>query len=170
MLDRFERFSFSIFEITRHWHKITSEEMEKFGLKGPHCVYLLTMRQHPDGITAAQLGELCGRDKADVSRMVSIMEKKGLLTRECVAKTQYRGLLKLTKDGNAAAQYVCQRVMVAVELASKGLDDTHRKALYNALELIAGNLRAISAEGLPDSATAESIEETVSEQKGYQDL
>lgn len=152
MLDRFERFSLSIFEITRHWHKITSDEMEKYGLKGTHCVYLLAMHQHPEGITATQLGELCGRDKADVSRMVSIMEQKGLVTREGVAKNLYRGLLKLTGEGNAAAEYVCRRVMVAVELASKGLDDTRRNIFYDALELISGNLRRISAVGLPDSA------------------
>ena len=151
MLDRFERFSFSIFEITRHWHKITSEEMEKFGLKGTHCVYLLAMHQHPEGITATQLGEICGRDKADVSRMVSIMEQKGLVTREAVSKNLYRGLLKLTKDGTEAADYVCQRVQVAVELASKGLDEAHRKQFYDALDLIAGNLRQISEDGLPEN-------------------
>lgn len=151
MLDRFERFSLSIFEITRYWHKITSDEMEKYGLKGPHSIYLLAMHQHPEGVTASQLGELCGRDKADVSRMVSIMEDKGLVTRECVAKNLYRGLLKLTEDGTAAAEYVCQRVMVAVELASKGLDEMRRKTFYEALDLISGNLRRISTDGLPES-------------------
>jgi len=152
MLDRFERFSLSIFEITRHWHKITSDEMEKYGLKGPHCVYLLAMHQHPEGVTATQLGELCGRDKADVSRMVSIMEQKGLVTREGMAKSMYRNILKLTEEGAAAAEFVCQRIMVAVELASKGLDDMRRTVFYEALELIAGNLRKISTEGLPDNS------------------
>lgn len=155
MLDRFERFSLSIFEITRHWHKITSDEMEKYGLKGTHCVYLLAMHQHPEGVTATQLGELCGRDKADVSRMISIMEQKGLVIRENVGRNLYRGLLKLTEDGTAAAEFVCQRVQVAVDLASKGLDDMRRKILYDALELIAGNLRRISADGLPENMKAE---------------
>lgn len=157
MLDRFERFSLSIFEITRYWHKITSDEMEKYGLKGPHSIYLLAMHQHPDGVTATQLGELCGRDKADVSRMVSIMEDKGLVTRECVTKNLYRGLLKLTEDGTAAAEYVCRRVMVAVELASKGLDEMRRKTFYETLELISGNLRRISADGLPETPMPEEI-------------
>ena len=157
MLERFERFSFSIFEITRHWHKITTEEMEKFGLKGTHCVYLLAMHQHPEGITATQLGEICGRDKADVSRMVSIMEQKGLVTREAVSKNLYRGLLKLTEAGREAADNVCLRVRVAVELASKGLDEGRRKQFYDALDLIAGNLRRLSEEGLPEHAGAAAV-------------
>lgn len=155
MLDRFERFSLSIFEITRHWHKITSEEMEKFGLKGTHSIYLLAMRQHPEGVTATQLGELCGRDKADVSRMVSIMEEKGLVIRENVTQNLYRGLLKLTEEGAAAAEFVCRRVMVAVDLAGKGLDEMRRTSFYEALELISGNLRRISSDGLPETSLAE---------------
>ena len=33
MVDRFERFSFAISEISRCWHKIAAEEMEAYGLK-----------------------------------------------------------------------------------------------------------------------------------------
>ena len=55
MVDRFERFSFAVFEISRYWHKITANEMEKYGLKGPHSVYLTAMYRYPDGITAPQL-------------------------------------------------------------------------------------------------------------------
>lgn len=149
MIDRFERFSMAIFEISRHWHKIAADEMEKYGLKGPHCIYLLTMRQHPEGITASALGELCGRDKADVSRMMSIMEKKGLVSKHGLQQNLCRSLLKLTEEGIAAAEQVCQRVCLAVEATGKGLDETRRAFLYEALELISGNLRRISQDGLP---------------------
>lgn len=151
MIDRFERFSMAIFEISRHWHKIAADEMEKYGLKGPHCIYLLTMQQHPEGITASTLGELCGRDKADVSRMMSIMEKKGLVSKEGLHRNLYRGLLTLTEEGAAAAEQVCQRVCVAVEAAGQGLDDVRRTFFYEALELISGNLRRISQDGLPQN-------------------
>ena len=80
MVDRFERFSFAISEISRCWHKLAAEEMEKYGLRGPHCLYLLAMYHHPGGVTAPQLGELCGRDKADVSRMMAMMREKGSIT------------------------------------------------------------------------------------------
>lgn len=153
MIDRFERFSMAIFEISRHWHKIASDEMEKYGLKGTHCIYLMTMHQHPEGITASALGELCGRDKADVSRMMSIMEKKGLVSKESPSQSLYRNLLQLTEDGIAAAEQVYQRVCTAVELTGKGLDDARRTIFYEALDLISGNLRHISQEGLPQTNT-----------------
>lgn len=153
MIDRFERFSMAIFEISRYWHKIAADEMEKYGLKGPHCIYLMTMRQYPGGITASALGEVCGRDKADVSRMVSIMEKKGLICKEGTHQNMYRGLLKLTPAGKEAAEQVCQRVTLAVDAAGNGMDERQRKTFYDSLELISGNLRRISQDGLPQNSS-----------------
>ena len=149
MVDRFERFSFAISEISRYWHKLAADEMGKYGLKGSHSVYLLTMYRYPDGITAPQLCELCGKDKADVSRMMSIMEKKELVTKEGIYQNLYRGIFKLTEKGKAAAEYVRRRASLAVEIAGKDLTDEKRDIFYEALESIAYNLRNLSKEGLP---------------------
>lgn len=149
MVERFERFSFAIFEITRYWHKLAAEEMAKYGLKGPHATYLTTLYRFENGITAPQLSELCGKDKADVSRMMSIMEKKGLVVKESVGKNLYRGLLKLTEEGKNAAKHVRERVALAVDLAGKGLSEKERENFYYALNLISDNLRTLCEEGLP---------------------
>lgn len=149
MIDRFEKFSFAIFEITRYWHKLASDEMAKYDLKGPHATYLTTLYRFEDGITAPQLSELCGKDKADVSRMVSIMEKKGLVIKESVGKNMYRGLLKLTDEGKKAAQQVRGRAALAVEMAGNGLSDEDRDVFYKSLDLITNNLRTLSEDGLP---------------------
>jgi MarR family transcriptional regulator for hemolysin len=149
MVDRFERFSFAVFEISRYWHKIAADEMAKYGLKGSHATYLAVMYNYDDGITATKLGELCSRDKADVSRMMSIMEKKGLVKREGINKSLYRALIKLTGEGKAAAEQVRERARLAVEMAGKGISDEHRTILYDTLERIVANLQIIIKEGLP---------------------
>lgn len=149
MVDRFERFSLAISEISRYWHKLASEEMEKYGLKGPHAVYLTTLYRFPDGVTAPQLCELCGKDKSDVSRMMSIMEKKGLVKKHSVNQNLYRGILKLTDEGKTAAELVCTRARLAVQLAGEGLSDEKRQIFYETLELICNNLKELSREGLP---------------------
>lgn len=146
MVDRFERFSFAISEISRCWHKIAADEMEKYGLKGSHAIYLTTLYRYPQGVTAAKLSELSGKDKADVSRMTAIMEKNGLIVKE---GSSYRALLKLTATGREAAEHVRGRASVAVENASRGLSEEHRAIFYQALELIVSNLQNICEEGLP---------------------
>jgi DNA-binding MarR family transcriptional regulator len=150
MIDRFERFSFAIFEISKCWHKLAAEEMTKYGLKGPHATYLTTLYRYEEGVTAPQLCELCGKDKSDVSRMVSILEDKGLVTKEVVNQSLYRGLFKLTEEGKNAAEHVCERASLAVEMAGKDLNLEERQAFYAALESIATNLREICKEGLPE--------------------
>lgn len=149
MIDRFERFSLVIADISRQWHKISTAEMKKYGLRGTHSVYLAVIDRFPEGVTAGQICEMCGKDKADVSRMMAIMEKKGLVTKEGVHQNLYRGVFKLTGAGKAAADYVNRRASLAVSLAGGHLTEDMRAILYQSLESIAENLREISENGLP---------------------
>ena len=96
MIDRFEKFSFSINEIFRYWHRLAADELKIYGLKGPHATYLTTLYRYEEGITAPELCELCAKDKSDVSRMISIMEQKGLVKRDGGLKSAYRAKIKLT--------------------------------------------------------------------------
>lgn len=149
MLNRFARFSLAISEIDRCWHKLAAEEMSKYDLNSPHAVYLNTLYQYEGGITAARLGELCCKNKADVSRMVAILEKKGLVHKESASGNLYRAKLLLTEEGKRAAEHVRQRAAVAVELAGAGLSNEVREIFYTALEQITANLQTLSKEGLP---------------------
>ncbi|MBQ9843677.1 MAG: MarR family transcriptional regulator [Oscillospiraceae bacterium] len=149
MIDRFARFSLAISEIDRCWHKLAAEEMAKHDLNIAHAFYLTTLIQYPQGITAAKLSELCCKNKADVSRMISILEKKGLVRRETVAGKLYRAKLLLTEAGRQAAAHVQGRAALAVELAGSGMTDTDRETFYRCLEQITARLQVLSKEGLP---------------------
>ena len=148
MVDRFERFTYAIIEINRYWHKIAADEMSKYGLKGPFAHYLITLYRYPDGVTSVQLGELCDKNKADVSRALAILEEKGLAVRETQNNSYYRAKIKLTAKGRAAAEQVQQIAERAVGIGGKGLTDEHRQIFYEALERITANLRQITLNGL----------------------
>ena len=149
MLDRFERFSLAISEINRYWHKLAAEELAPYGLKSAHATYLTAMARHPEGITVPELCEECGKDKSDASRMIGILEEKGLVTKEATGGSRYRGLLKLTPEGQRAADHVCRRAARAVESAGSGLSPQERETFYHALDSITANLRRLSREGIP---------------------
>lgn len=149
MIDRFARFSLAISEIDRCWHKLAAEEMAKHDLNIAHAFYLTTLIQYPQGITAAKLSELCCKNKADVSRMISILEKKGLVRRETIAGKLYRAKLLLTEAGRQAATHVQGRAALAVELAGSDMTDTDRETFYRCLEQITARLQVLSKEGLP---------------------
>lgn len=150
MLDRFERFSYAISEISRCWRKLASEELAKYGLKSPHATYLTTMYKYPDGITVPLLCEVSGKDKSDASRMIAILEEKALVKKLTVGGTLYRGVLVLTEKGKRAAEQVCARASKAVEVAGKDLDDETRETFYKALDSITANLTEMSKDGIPE--------------------
>ena len=150
MIDRFERFSLAISEISRYWHKLAAEELTKYGLKGPHATYLTVMYKYPEGITVPQLCMVCGKDKSDASRMISILEEKGLVKKQVVGGSLYRGKLQLTEEGKLAAEHVSQRASRAVEMAGKDLTDEARTTFYKALDSITANLRDLCQEGIPE--------------------
>lgn len=143
-MNRFEKFSSLIFEITRQWHRISTEEMLKYDLKGSYALYLSKISNHPEGVTAARLSEECSRDKADVSRAVSAMINKGLIYRDAKAKNTYRAPLKLTELGLSVAKHVENRSTHAVDNASYGISDEDRATFYAVLEKITDNLKNIN--------------------------
>ena len=148
MLDRFGRFSLSIFEISKYWHKLASDALGEYGLKSAHAMYLTTIYKHPEGITIPQLCEECGKDKSDASRMISILEKKGYVKKQEVNGSRYRGIQVLTEEGSAIARKVTALASSMVEAASKDLTDEARDSLYKSLDSILENLRNISQKGL----------------------
>ncbi len=151
MYQRFERFSVSIAEISRHWHKLTGDEMEKHGLKSSHSLYLLTLARFEDGLTAPQICDLCGKDKSDVSRMMKILEEKGIVTKIGGFQNRYGGMFRLTQQGLEIAEHIRSRASIAVDIAGSELTDEQRDIFYMALETITAKLRELSKEGVPEA-------------------
>lgn len=149
MLERFEQFTSAISALYRDVQKIERDEMEKQGLRGAFAQYLLAISRHPEGLTAAALCEICDKDKAAVSRIITEMEAKGLLEKENDGTSQYRAKLRLTKAGHDAANFVRERASIAVELAGSGLSEEERKIFYSTLERICANLQQICSHGIP---------------------
>ena len=148
MNNRFERFTFVISEIYRHLHRITSDEMQKYGLRGPYAAYLIALYQYDEGITATRLAEICNRNKADVSRAMATLEEKGLIFREGVGQNLYRAKLRLTEEGKQSAGQLHEIAAVAMDVGGQGLSDEKRAVFYEALELVATNMQGISRNGL----------------------
>ncbi len=148
MYNRFTRFSYAIADISRNWHKLAGEEMEKHGLKSAHSMYLLALADSEEGLTAPQLCEVCGKDKADVSRMTRILEDRGIITKDRIFQSRYGGVFRLTEEGRSIAQQIRVRAAKAVELAGADLTEEHREIFYTALESIAANLQRMTREGM----------------------
>lgn len=146
MIERFERFTLSIFNINRYWNKIATEEMKKYGLRGAYALYLVILSGYGGSITAAGLAELCQRDKADVSRALSAFQQKGLL--EPYEGTKYRATPVLSEKGKELASQISGKANIALEQAGQGLSEEMRAHMYESLDIIAANMKEICESGL----------------------
>ena len=155
MLERFEKFTNTVYEIQRCWNRIAAEEMEFYGLKGAYAVYLIAMYRRPEGVTATQLGQLCSRDKADVSRAVAVLEAQGILKKESGSGNLYRARLVLTEYGLAITESVVSKAEAAERIAGEGISAEQREVLYSALKTVSENLRELCRTGIPNPAPEE---------------
>ena len=149
MLGRFQQFSYVITCIHGYIQKLERDEMVCYGYKGAFAQYLAVLYGRPDGLTAAQLCQICDKDKAAVSRIVSEMEARGLIARECGAGRLYNARITLTESGKQAAAYVCGKAMTAVAMVGGDLSDQDREVFYSTLGKIAEKLKGLSETGIP---------------------
>lgn len=150
MISRYEFITSCVSCMYHAIQKIERTEMAKFGLKGPHAHCLLVIGKHHEGLTAAQLCDLCEKDKAAISRILAELEQEGMVNREFRNGTRYRANLTLTEKGKAAAKAVNEKARLAVERASGEMDEGQREFFYRMLSVISENLHAICKDGLAE--------------------
>lgn len=138
MLQRFEDFVTGITVCYKYIQRIKSAEMTEFGLKGTHVMCLFFLHRHPEGLTAAQLCQLCAEDKAAISRSLAVLQDKGFIS---AGEKKYRALLHLTDKGEEVAGQLDSLIEQWVDCGGEGLTEEDRTVFYNALAHIAGNLR-----------------------------
>lgn len=138
MVNRFQSFVGGITACYRYIQRIKSMEMTELGLKGTHVMCLFFLHHNPDGLTAAQLCQLCAEDKAAISRTVKILKENGYISS---GEKKYRAVLKLTEAGSEKAQRLGELIEHWVGLGGDGISDSDRDTFYRVLDVIAENLR-----------------------------
>ena len=141
MLNRFGAFVGGITACYKYIQRIKSMEMTELGLKGTHAMCLFHLHRHEEGLTAAQLCQLCGEDKAAISRTLSELEGKGYLHTQTTAGRKYRASLQLTGAGELVANHIDALIEGWVSVGGDGLGEAEREEFYRILEHIAGNLK-----------------------------
>ena len=142
MQERFKTFTVLISNISRCIRKIKTEEMAEFNLKSPHvsCLYYL---YRCGELTSKELCDICGEDKAAMSRSVEYLEANGYIYCESDAKKRYKNPLKLTEKGVNVGKTIAEKIDMMLDKASDGLSEEKRKIMYGSLWLINQNLEKI---------------------------
>ena len=141
MKQRFETFVTAIAQINRSLQKLKASNMADFGLKGTHVMCLYQLQQHEEGLTSAQLVQLCDEDKAAISRCISELLEQGLVQNPEHSEKRYRKPITLTDAGRKITDAMDQKIIDAVITAAQGYTQEERATFYHVLLQVADNLQ-----------------------------
>lgn len=141
MLERYETFTVLIAKLSKCIRKIKSEEMSEYNLKNSHvsCLYYLYKME---ALTATKLCEICGEDKASISRAIDFLEENGYINCSSTAKKRYNSVLILTEKGQQIASKIAEKIDKILEKVIIGLNNDDRVIMYKSLNLISNNLES----------------------------
>lgn len=149
LIERFEAFTTSVTKIYKCIQKIKLAEAERMGLKASHIMYMYYLGKKPEGLTATELCKLCIEDKAAVSRIIVELTEKGLVKRSDIdCGRKYRTRVILTPEGSEINKKLNEAIAIAVNKASKTLDEAERENFYRVLFGITNNLETVCDEYL----------------------
>ena len=146
MYERFEKFLIASNQISKSIQKIKTREMKEFGLKGAHVMVLFQLKIHQGKATQSELVEWCKEDKAAISRALGELESRKLIGYETATTVnkKYKLRILLTEKGEEVAERMGEKIMDAVEKASRGYTEKEREMFYSVLFQVAENLQAAS--------------------------
>lgn len=146
MIDRFEKLTLGIAQIYKSIQRIKKCQMSGIGLKGTHVMCIYYLSNHPEGLTASDLCEICKEDKAGISRILSELRQKGFICYESANDKKYRAKAVLTSEGRKTATLVNDMIIRATKEGGNGITEEEREIFYRVLFLISENLNRLCTE------------------------
>ena len=145
MKDRFEEFTVLVSNLNRCIYRLKTEEMAKYNLKSSHvsCLYYIFKN---GSLTAKELCDLCGEDKANISRTLKYLEDNGYLVIDTKTDKKYQRPIELTYNGYKVGKFINEKVNKILQYASEGLTEEKRNNMYEGLNLINDRLNMLCDE------------------------
>lgn len=145
MEERFQAFTVLVSNLNRCIYKIKTEEMAEYNLKSSHvsCIYYI---YRYGSLTPKELCDLCGEDKANISRALKYLEENQYLIINNDSNKKYQRPIVLTENGVKIGKHLSEKINEILLIASEGLSEEKRNIMYEGLSLINNRLNKICDE------------------------
>ncbi len=143
MKDRFETFTVLINKINRNITKIKNQEMTEYNLRSVHISVLYYLYSE-NSLTARELCDRCGEDKATISRAVDYLESGGYIEKNGDTEKKYKRPLFLTEKGINVGEKISTKIKDVLFEISEEMQEGERAEFYRSLTNISNRLEQIS--------------------------
>ena len=142
MTDRIEQVIFYTIDRTYRKKQTMAQRMfTEFGLDiSPEQWVILKIVTQYDGISQVDLAQKAAKDTASITRILDILEKKGLLGRVQDANDRRKYLVTATKNGNDFIAEHLDKIISIRKQALKGISKAELDSLRTVLEKMQKNM------------------------------
>ena len=150
MEERFDLFIYLISGIYKSIQRIRTEKATEAGIKTVNTIWLLQMRNEPEGITANELAQKCLVDKSLISHELVHMEREGLVRCDMVLEdAKYTRKIYLTKKGRKIAEKFSEVAKKCQNILNTGVPNDELTVFYRVLRLFYDRLEGAVNDYLP---------------------
>lgn len=143
---RFEQFVGLTNRAAKAIQRIKSVKMKKYALSGAHTTCLCRLVEAgEDGLTQTRLIQLEGMDRAQISRVLGDLQRRGYVV-PAQQEGRYKKRYLLTPAGWAAADEIQSIILSINRFVSEQIPQTDIDIFYRTLTAIADNLDRAAAE------------------------
>lgn len=131
--ERFTPFVLLIERISKNIKRISDKEMEPYGLRSSHVMCMLQLAKTENGLSSSALAEVCGVDKAFISRVTNELLEKGYIVKENDEKRKYKTNFVLTESGKEINKKMTDIVSRYVSLVNQNVSRGEIQSFYRVL-------------------------------------
>lgn len=146
---RFEQFRNLISGIHRDIEKLKTKWTAPLGMKSVHIFWVYLLKDHPEGLCAAELARLSQSNRSLVSREIGELITLGYVYTEKTGRS-YGQKLKLTAAGQEAADRIAEASLTIQNQVNAGIPEADLITLYRTLEILQENFHRLAQQELED--------------------
>ena len=120
--------------------KLKNKKMEDFGLSASHTLCICLLHEHPDGVSKSRLAQLCGVDKAQISRVIAELEESHYVA-ALPTSSPHRPKYALNDLGRSVAQEIIDIIKEINDFVSADIPEEELLAFYHTFMRITENLK-----------------------------
>ena len=141
--ERFEQFRNLISGIHRDIEKLKTKWTAPLGMKSVHIFWVYLLKNHPRGLTAAELARLSQTNRSLVSRELQNLIDLGYVCTDGSSR-HYGQKLRLTQSGVEAAQKISRASLAIQNEVNAGIPEADLITLYRTLEILMENFHRLA--------------------------
>ena len=149
--ERFEQFNTLISGIYRDIQKIKTKWTAPLGMKSVHIFWVYLLKNHPEGLSAAELSQHSQSNRSLVSREIQELVDLGYVYLDTnTKKNRYGQKFHLTEAGQQAAERISEATLAIQNTVNVGIPEADLVILYRTLGILMENFHRLAEQPLEE--------------------